>query len=154
MKKLIKFLKEAHKGQKYNGKDYFDYHLMGVGEMAVDKAIYAGLDTGIAFALALSHDVWEDNPDYVMDNQSVLVEALCEIVGNKRYYSLMTDIFILSKTEDESYYDYIKRLKGEYVLIVKEADLEFNLQQSNWSNFPKHELYKFALDIIRMKRIL
>ena len=60
MKELETYLRKLYAGLKYGHKDAFEYHLVGVANLAMAKAVEAGLDPHIAYAAGLCHDVLED----------------------------------------------------------------------------------------------
>ena len=60
----VLFAKEAHKGQLYCGKDFFEAHLEQIVDSAADFG--CGLDYGI-LTLAVLHDIVEDTPITIED---------------------------------------------------------------------------------------
>ena len=158
---LENFLREAYKGRKYRNKDAYDYHLVGVAELAREKAREANLDPELAYAMGLCHDFIEDTPYDVrkLFALGLIVFAPTGSGEGVDKASLLADTVEALTNDGKTYYDYIKGLGNgipdpSYVLLVKEADLEFNLMQDNAPKLRKYDLYRFALDTIRMKRIL
>jgi len=144
---LEAFLKEAYKGRKYGHRDAYEYHLVGVAELAREKAREANLDPDFAYALGLAHDVYEDFDLPCLDTCAML---LPNNFDKDRFGWVIDEI----TNKYQTYYDYIRSIRDEYALLIKEADLEFNLLQDNAPKLRKYSLYLFALDYIKMKRIL
>lgn len=88
--------------------------------------------------LAWLHDVYEDHPRAWYMTQMFLPSKL------------IPDILAISRQDDESYKDYIRRIKtsnNPSVIAVKIADLKSNLQHSPKSSLKKR--YKSALSTLQ-----
>jgi len=157
MNKFEAFLKEKYKGRKYGHRDAYEYHLVGVAELAREKAREANLDPELAYAIGLSHDYLED---FKVDNAPFLFHDIAKEIDwvqeltEEAHTIFFTALLEISNSSNKSYYHYIKSITNSYALLVKEADLEFNLLQDNAPKLRKYPLYKFALDYIKMKRIV
>ena len=148
LKPILDYAREAHKGQKYgNGKDYFEYHILGVAEYAKQEAEAHQLSPVIAEMVAILHDILEDTDTKLSD----LIILLVKHYGSGRTYETVLDaVKQITKEKDEGYYQYIKRLNNEYALIVKAADLAFNIENS-YKGHKKLDLYMFAVETIGRK---
>lgn len=102
--------KDAHKGQMYGSKPYFDYHVLGVyslvGEDASDEVK----------AAALLHDVVED----------------CHVTTEQLFdmgmpYPVVRAVSLLTKKRGQKQFDYLMDIaKNDIALEVKIADATFN----------------------------
>jgi 5'-deoxynucleotidase YfbR-like HD superfamily hydrolase len=147
-------VRNVHKGQKYGTHDFFDHHLVGVAELAREKARECNLDPRVAYDIGLMHDMLEDALlEFTGDLQKVYLFSILFPVENiaQEYLKILDE---LTHKKGTSYFHYIRGITSPYALLVKEADLEFHLLQDDAEKFFKYDLYCFALDFIRTKRIL
>jgi len=132
-----------HGGQKY-GEEPYAYHLTGVARMV--KA-YGDIHA----AVALAHDVLEDT----QAGAHKVAQAFGALFKDDpaAVMTAMRALHDITKKQGEDYYEYISRLSDPIALIVKRADLKFNLAHSYMDVMvhPKATLYKFALDVINTK---
>jgi len=142
--KIFESVKKHHKGQKYGEQDYFHYHLINVAEMSMRIAESSGLNRRRAYIIGLMHDLIE-NCNVGLSEMEVWDYVDRHIINN---------VWNLTKISGITYYDYIHSIDVTYALLVKEADILFHLTQPDAARHKKYEVYKFALDVIRMKRIL
>jgi hypothetical protein len=153
-KELETFLKKAYKGRKYGDKDFYSYHLVGVAELAMEKAREAKLDPELAYAIGLSHDYLEDFKDYFSDFMEVVERIPWEDEGF-HFDTMCVALAELQNFDDFiSYYHYIAGISDPYALLVKEADIEFHLLQDNAPKLKKYALYCFAFKYIRIARLM
>lgn len=115
--------RKAHEGQKRRGgADYFEAHVLDVWRRVV-KYRQAKLETPLEVEIqqvALLHDGPEDG--------GVTLESLRE-QGVSEWVLKMVDV--LTHKKDESYSDYILRVKNNhYAKIVKIADIFSNLSDN------------------------
>jgi hypothetical protein len=146
--KVIAYSKKIHKGQKYGHKDYFKAHITPVSEKAVDIANALNLivtnwdeaiDINLVSAVAHLHDAVEDKI-----SMGQLMDDLSEIIDDyDEYYDVAWAVENLTRGEDVGYYEYIDSINGRLPLIVKLADLDINIGNSN-KKFKKFDLYLFA----------
>ena len=113
-KKMLGIAKVAHKGQKrkFTGEDYI-VHPISVGK------VFKGI-CPIREAVGYGHDTIEDT------NVTVL-SLLDENINHK----VVEAIYILTKKEKESYFDFnlrIIRSKNDVAIEVKQEDIKHNLQ--------------------------
>ena len=107
--------KHFHKGQKYGGHDYYEYHITGVVNTL---ELVAKEVTEDMIIVALLHDVLEDT--------SCTLETIYNIFGD----NVTTAVSILTKSERLSQADYIERIiRCKTPRIVKYADSLFNHQE-------------------------
>lgn len=128
---VLEIAVNAHKGQKdLAGRDYIEH----------PKAVAAMLETDEEKTVAYLHDVLEDT--------SITEEALVKMGISSELVSV---IKVLTKKKEESYPEYIERVKkNDLARKVKMADLHHNMDLSRISNpterdFERLEKYKKAL---------
>lgn len=141
------FIKDAHKGQKYGGKDYFTYHLKPVAIKSRNLANKFNVLIFVAYNIGLAHDLYEDRSIWWKDFKELLLTNY----GSAQADVIENTVLELTKDDEETYYTYIHRLNSIYALIVKYADLTINIDESQKNNFKKLDTYLFAKDIIEGK---
>lgn len=136
---------DAHKNQKYGGKDYIKAHIepVTISALEIQSQDFPHVDSEDVFIVAALHDAIEDGPDFILD----------EITGVLAMYGkdyLLSTILWLTKEEGEEYNSYIDSLlsSGDLIaIIVKCADMRLNSMNSNFKkkkyvdNLPKIEDY-------------
>jgi hypothetical protein len=148
MRGIRELIKDIYADDEYEGKPYFEGHLMPVAQLAVGIGKELGMSDSELLALsfvAYAHDVKEDHPErfteilqvaskFPINDQLMIIDSLNE----------------LTKSKDEGYFEYINGISWSFALIVKKADLTFNLGQSliNHPTWKKIDTYKFALDFV------
>ena len=116
--------KAMHFGQTYGNKDYVDFHLCGVAELAVKMPLAAVLDLDIdldlVITVAILHDILEDTP--------CTFDILSILFGERA----ATEVALLTKSTEISHNEYISRIiRSPIARLVKIADTSFNLTQSS-----------------------
>ena len=107
--------KHFHKGQKYGGHDYYEYHITGVVNTL---ELVAKEVTEDMIIVALLHDVLEDT--------ECTWDTIYNIFGDK----ITTAVSFLTKSVRLSQADYIERIiRCKTPRIVKYADSLFNHQE-------------------------
>jgi (p)ppGpp synthase/HD superfamily hydrolase len=126
IKQAIEFAEKAHATQKYKDEPYVNHPKRVALQMPNDKLQ----------VIALLHDVLEDTTATKQDLITHFGSDVAEVV------------FILTRKENETYLDYIQRIKLDPdATLVKIADLMDNL-----GNIPSNSLrkrYEKALQILR-----
>lgn len=144
LEKIIEFVKEKHKNQKRkDGKPYFT-HLEAVAKniegfkSLITKWGFESFYEDIVIA-AYSHDLIED--------QGVTEEELKQNGFSDLSIKLIQTV---SRKEEETYYDFIKRItRSEYKMLsslIKLADLQHNMRDLNEGSLK--DKYRFAEDYI------
>lgn len=123
----LKHAVRAHAGQKDRcGKDYV-LHPIAVAEACEQ---FETLNTEPFVVVALLHDVWEDT-DYALPFAPD---------GDEDWPHQMNSLAKLTRSEHETYTEYIERVFGDYVAsVVKLADLWHNLQPERQACLPDKE---------------
>lgn len=124
--------------KKYDQK-IFD-HCLRVANYAVNNVcLQTDEEKKIAFTIAMCHDLLEDT--------DVTVKEICDISGYSK--SFVDDVLgALTKKNDETYIEYIERLKANrsiYPYIVKLADMKDHLVQTETLTDRLKEKYWNAL---------
>ena len=132
--------KHFHKGQKYGGHDYYEYHITGVVNTL---ELVAKEVTEDMIIVALLHDVLEDT--------SCTLETIYNIFGD----NVTTAVSILTKSERLSQADYIERIvRCKTPRIVKYADSLFNHQECvKGGNMKRAEKYQRNLTELYHKEL-
>jgi len=124
----MEVMRNAHKGQKRDdGTDYI-LHPMYVADKFEDETLKVS---------ALLHDVVEDSNTTLEDlKQYGFSDEVIDIVDR------------LTKREDESYMDYLKRVIGNHKSwMIKIEDIKHNLSNHRPSN--RKDKYELALEYLR-----
>lgn len=118
--RAILLAKAMHFGQTYGNKDYVDFHLCGVAELAVKTPWAADLDIDLVITVAILHDILEDTP--------CTFDILSILFGERA----ATEVALLTKSIEISHNEYISRIiRSPIARLVKIADTSFNLTQSS-----------------------
>ena len=122
--------KERHKGQRYNGGDYYENHLQKVADCVA----------GEIKAVAYLHDILEDTPTTETDLR------WCGVADG-----IIKSVKLLTRPADTNYSDYIETIatSGDIgAMLVKWSDLciNYDLSISNSPSLAKR--YKKARDRI------
>jgi len=138
----IEFAKMAHKGQKrWDGSDYFENHVKIVGEY-VEKHIKELIPN--------NYSSWYEK-DYLKE---WLIEAayLHDVLEDTNYnlsdFNINTKhiVYILTRSKHVSYFDYIKSIKINYLMVptraIKIADLRCNMKDLKEGSMK--DKYRFA----------
>jgi (p)ppGpp synthase/HD superfamily hydrolase len=143
------YIREKHKGQKrWDGRDYFTEHLLGVRKIAVDfikddlifgeKEVVKWIEI-----MALAHDLAEDQNVSEEDFGKFLVS-----IGFKYGKTLGEYLKLLNKNNYDSYLDFVLGAKeNSFTKIVKIADITHNLQDLKKGSM--RDKYLLALHILK-----
>jgi len=105
VERALAFAKEAHKGQLYGTKDYFESHIKDVWyQLLIHGASYLEQIVGAL------HDIYEDT--------GVTRERLIGEFG----ITVDNYVFQLTRDKGETYFEYVRRVKG--VELCKKVKLE------------------------------
>jgi (p)ppGpp synthase/HD superfamily hydrolase len=133
--KALEFARKAHAGQTYTVEgDYFDAHIKRVWYQLLIQGA-----TNIEQVVGILHDVYEDT--------AVSRLEITELFG----YTVDDLVWQLSRKEEETYFDYIRRVKeNETCRKVKIADAGCNHKASVISgNISLMGRYTYALLILQ-----
>jgi (p)ppGpp synthase/HD superfamily hydrolase len=123
------FARAAHLGQGYNGRPYFDYHIMNV----VNRVKADPTATEEHVIVAYLHDSMEDS-------KAVTMQALIKIFGLR----IAVAVKAISRSESETYFDYIRMVRENALARkVKFHDLMENLSHCGDTSLGKR--YEKAL---------
>ena len=134
--------KDAHDGQMYGNKPYFDYHVLGVANEFSPKCKIYG-NGGRYKCIKCGHwdyNIDEDTLCEAYDSDAYIVALLHDVVDDSNVtVSLIADLFgmlifesvlLLTKQSDQTYRGYIEEIStNNYAKKVKIADLKLNLSQ-------------------------
>lgn len=139
---IYSMVKEAHKGQIYGNKDYFDYHIMEVVRKV--KELYSGYSRDLRDLelVALMHDLLEDT--------SITKEYLEHLSMDD---CVIDAVVSITKLKRESRAQYLCRV-GENFLArkVKIADALVNLENCIKDNNTKRaEYYLYTVNYLLIK---
>jgi (p)ppGpp synthase/HD superfamily hydrolase len=110
----LSFASKAHAGQLYGSKDYFTEHIMGVVNRLMEK-----ISSARTLIVGALHDIYEDT--------DITREEIISIFGE----DIDECVWILTRQENEEYFDYIRRVKNNAVAKnVKLEDVTFNYRAS------------------------
>lgn len=133
LSKVLKFCCERYDVQTY-------LHCVRVANYAIENpTLYIEEEKEDIYILAMFHDLLEDT--------DVTYEKLIEISGMSEEF-LKAQLGVLTKDKNESYIDYIKRLKESgyrWAYIVKLADMKDHLTQKETLTDKLKEKYWEAL---------
>lgn len=139
------FAKERHKGQWYEDKDYFDWHIEGVLELVknnLPKSLFEVLDYyEDLVVITLLHDILEDT--------DTTEGEIADLFG----VDISSSVKILTRKESETYFDYIDRVsESKLCSLIKYYDVFYNLNQTvsdsivGKLNIDKYSRYMKALE--------
>lgn len=132
--KMVEIIDRAHDGQMYGDKHYV-WHLWDV----FYKTVEIGHSNEIYACTALGHDLIEDTDWTTKD----LLQAGFP-------HEVVDAIESVSKRENESYNEYIRRVKSNEIgLVIKRADTKANLDQSFKDQDPKR-IKKYARQLEKL----
>jgi (p)ppGpp synthase/HD superfamily hydrolase len=140
--KAYNFAKEKHKGQKRrSGEDYFEAHIEKVVHL-LKKHPNDKFD--IIISAAYLHDVVEDTDVTLDELREQFDKSVCDVVE------------ILTKRENESYFNFIMRIKDSEIkeaILVKLADINQNMSDANEKDKKgsQYAKYQFARHILVTK---
>lgn len=139
---VYSMVKEAHKGQLYGKKDYFEYHIMAVVRKV--KELYSGYsrdlrDLGL---VALMHDLLEDT--------SITKEYLEHLNMDE---CIIDAVVSITKLKRESRSQYLDRVSKNFLARkVKIADALVNLENCiKDNNIKRAEYYLYTVNYLLTK---
>ena len=157
VEKAKELAKKAHQGQKYGEYDYYDYHLLGVAKILEENAeTFLGKDYQMYWVNnkltkdclisgAILHDLEEDTDFLISEHFGTDQQEFPDLV--------VSIVLGMTKKENETYVDYIKRLSTNSdtsIRAVKLADLTFNIREYEKREFNAYE--KQRLDKYKLAR--
>lgn len=123
---------QNHSGQRYKGKSYYLYHILGVVDLLGKDA------TDHEIITALLHDTVEDTEYTLLDCQMDFGTSVARSVD------------AITKRSTETYKDYLLRVKSDDVAKkIKIHDAIFNLNECiKDGNFKRAEKYSDAINYL------
>ena len=153
LKDVMLFSREAHKGQLYGDKDYYQYHILGV----CNELIHGVIDSNIGMTplytiTALLHDVLEDTNTSVDD-----LKVLLQDIDHISMCNVLWALDCLTKRSGEIRNDNINRIiksGSKIAMIVKYYDSLFNYNCSKYEHDRKAIARQYKLNCDTLKHEL
>lgn len=150
LKEVMIFSKEAHKGQMYGDKDYYQYHILGVCNEMIHGVIASNIGMSPLYTItALLHDVLEDTNTTVAD-----IKVLLDDVDYISMCNVLWALDCLTKRSGESRTDNINRIiksSCKIAMVVKYYDSLFNYNCSKY-DYDRKDMarqYKRNCDVLK-----
>ena len=150
LKDVMLFSREAHKGQLYGDKDYYQYHILGV----CNELIYGLIESNISITplytiIALLHDTLEDTNTTVAD-----IKILLNSIDYISMCNVLCALDCLTKRSGESRKENVNRIikdGSRIAMLVKYYDSLFNYNCSKYDHDRKAiaRQYKLNCDVLK-----